>query len=70
MSTRDTSTRKSPKLPRKSKKQKEIAEETIYEIANVAAYAVDDLNINDKGKLERKLYKLSNKAFKKARTQS
>ena len=35
--------------------------ETIYEIANVAAYAVDDLNINDKGKLERKLYKLSNK---------
>lgn len=50
----------------KSKKQKEIAEETIYEIANVAAYAVDDLNINDKGKLERKLYKLSNKALKKA----
>jgi len=54
----------------KSKKQKEIAEETIHEIANVAAYAVDDLNINDKWKLERKLYKLSNKAFKKARTQS
>ena len=50
----------------KSKKQKEIAEETIYEIANVAAYAVDDLNINDKGKLERKLYKLSNKAIKKS----
>jgi len=51
----------------KSKKQKEIAEETIYEIANVAAYAVDDLNINDKGKLERKLYKLSNRALKKSR---
>ena len=50
----------------KSKKQKEIAEETIYEIANVAAYAVDDLNINDKRKLERKLYKLSNKALKKS----
>jgi len=51
----------------KSKKQKEIAEETIYEIASVAAYAVDDLNINDKRKLERKLYKLSNRALKKAR---
>ena len=48
----------------KSKKQKEIAEETIYEIASIAAYAVDDLNINDKRKLERKLYKLSNRTLK------
>ncbi|RST64477.1 MFS transporter [Candidatus Aquarickettsia rohweri] len=47
-----------------SKKQKEIAEETIYEIASIAAYAVDDLNINDKRKLERKLYKLSNRTLK------
>ena len=51
----------------KSKKQKEIAEETIYEIANVAAYAVDDLNIHDKKKLEKKLYKLSNRTLKKNR---
>lgn len=37
----------------KSKKQKEIAEETIYELTNVAAYAVDNLNIHDKKKLEK-----------------
>jgi len=54
----------------KSKKQKEIAEETIYEIASVAAYAVDDLNINDKRKLERKLYKLSNKTLRRHKAQA
>ena len=46
-------------------KRKKIAEETIYEIASTAAQAVDDLNINDKNKLERKLYRLSNKARKR-----
>ena len=51
----------------KPEKRKEIAEETIYEIASIAAYAVDDLNINDKSKLERKLYKLSNKILRKSK---
>ncbi len=46
-------------------KTQEIAEETIYKIANVATYAVDNLNINDKNKLERELYNLSNKAVEK-----
>lgn len=52
----------------KPEKRREIAEETIYEIASVAAYAVEDLNINDKRKLERKLYKLSNKTLRKHRS--
>ena len=37
-------------------KQREIAIETIYEIADTAAYAVDKLNINNKLDLEEKLF--------------
>lgn len=54
----------------KPEKRRKIAEETIYEIANIVAYAVDDLNINNKNKLEKKLYKLSNKALKSAMNNS
>ncbi len=44
-------------------KQREIAKETIYDIADAIPYAVDNLNIDDKRKLERKIDELVQKTL-------